>query len=82
MFGSCGGYYAGNQAYKDKWLNNLRGLALYLGVTVFASPGPLTPNLQYGFEAFKAQGGDRSPLFGFTPGGKRFTTVVPPLPGP
>jgi hypothetical protein len=79
VFGSCGYYWKMDRVYRERWLANLRGIAQYLGVTVFASPGPASPDLQFGFRALLKKGGDRSPLFGYTPGGKRLETFVFPF---
>ena len=53
-------------------------MAADLGVTILASPGVATPNLQTGMELYKTIGGDRSPWFGYTPAGTGFQTFQPP----
>ena len=79
VFGTCGYYWDKDRVYRERWLANLRGIAQYLGVTVFASPGLASPDLQFGFRAYLKKGGDRSPLFGYTPDGKRLETFVFPF---
>ena len=79
VLASCGHCDDANHD-NNSFLENVRGWAGTIGHAVYASAGPASPSISFGFQARDSETGELIPLIGFTSFGTRIprTPLAPP----